>query len=119
MNKPVGGRGLKAIYDTTHSRIPIVLKPLVDALSDCYREIAIKSTGRNPIYTSICEILPEKLQREVILTALTRYIESQQSSPGGNQHRRKGEPLNIEKSRDWKHFVKFMKEIEGNDNNPV
>lgn len=48
----------------------------------------------------------------VILTALKRYIEVQQNNPGGNQHRRKGEPLNIEESRDWKHFVRFMKEIE-------
>lgn len=115
MSKPVGGRGLKAVYDTTHSRIPIVLKPLVDTLSDCYREIAIKSTGRNPIYTGICEILPEKLQREIILTALKRYIEIQQNNPGANQHRRKGEPLNIDESRDWKHFVRFMKEIEENN----
>lgn len=51
-------------------------------------------------------------QSGIILTALKSYIEVQQSSPGGNQHRRKNEPLNIEESRDWKHFVKFMKEIE-------
>lgn len=54
----------------------------------------------------------EDYERQIILTALNRYIESQQSSPGGNQHRRKGEPLNIKKLRDWTHFVKFMKEIE-------
>ena len=65
------------------------------------------------------ELDSKKLDQGAMLTALKRYIKSQQSSPGGNQHRRKGEPLNIEKSRDWKHFVKFMKEIEGNDNNPV
>lgn len=113
MNKPVGGRGLKAIYDTTHSRIPIVLKPLVDALSDCYREIAIKATGRNPIYTNICEILPEKFQREIILTALDRYIESQLSQSGGNQYKKKGEVTDIENKRDWTHLLKFRKEIEG------
>lgn len=51
-------------------------------------------------------------QGEVILTALNRYIEAQQNSSGGNQHRRKGEPLDIDKVRDWKHFVRFMREVE-------
>ncbi len=104
MNKPVGGRGLKAIYDTTHSRIPIVLKPLVDTLSNCYKEIAIKATGRNPIYTSICEILPEKLQREIILNALDRYIEEEgQRDRKGNQY---GKSFSTE-GRDWTKFNQF------------
>lgn len=51
-------------------------------------------------------------QSGIILTALNRYIEAQQHSPGGNQHRRKGESLDIKKLRDWTHFVKFMEEIE-------
>lgn len=55
------------------------------------------------------------IKAEIILTALNRYIEAQQQESGANQHRRKGEPLNIEESRDWKHFVKFMKEIEIGD----
>lgn len=62
------------------------------------------------------ELDSEKLdQGEIILSALKRYIESQQNNPGGNQHRRKGEPLNIKKLRDWTHFVKFMEEIEKGD----
>ena len=65
------------------------------------------------------ELDSKKLDQGAMLTALKRYIESQQNNPGGNQHRRKGEPLNIKKLRDWTHFVKFMEEIEGNDNNPV
>lgn len=50
----------------------------------------------------------EDYERQVILTALNRYIEAQQQESGANQHRKKGEPLNIEKSRDWKHFREFM-----------
>ena len=57
----------------------------------------------------------EDYERQVILTARKRYIEIQQNNPGANQHRRKGEPLNIDESRDWKHFVRFMKEIEENN----
>ena len=54
----------------------------------------------------------EDYERQVILTALRHYVDAQQSSPGGNQHRKKGEPPNIGESRDWTHFVRFKKEIE-------
>lgn len=37
MNKPVGGRGHKAKYESTHARIPKPIKSLVDSLSDEYR----------------------------------------------------------------------------------
>lgn len=57
----------------------------------------------------------EDYKRQIILAALNHYIEAQQQESGANQHRRKGEPLNIKESRDWKHFVRFMREIEGND----
>lgn len=37
MNKPRGGRGIKAPYETTHLRIPIPIKPEIEKLIDNYR----------------------------------------------------------------------------------
>lgn len=38
MNKPVGGRGHKAAYQTTVIRIPIDLKPQIDELVNRFHE---------------------------------------------------------------------------------
>lgn len=46
MNKPKGGRGLKAPYETTHARIPVPLKPKIDKLVDEYRELILD--GKQP-----------------------------------------------------------------------
>jgi hypothetical protein len=37
MNKPIGGRGKKAPYETTHVRIPVDLKPQVEKLVEEFR----------------------------------------------------------------------------------
>lgn len=37
MTKPIGGRGKKAPYQTTHYRIPEPIKPLVELLAEQYR----------------------------------------------------------------------------------
>jgi hypothetical protein len=37
MNKPLGGRGKKAPYETTHLRIPVPIKPDIEKLIDSYR----------------------------------------------------------------------------------
>lgn len=37
MNKPIGGRGKKAPYETTHVRIPVDLKLQVEKLVEDYR----------------------------------------------------------------------------------
>ena len=37
MNKPIGGRGKKASYETTHVRIPIDLKSQVEKLVEDFR----------------------------------------------------------------------------------
>ncbi len=42
MVKPVGGRGLKAPYETTHVRVPIPIKASVQALIDEFRERQIQ-----------------------------------------------------------------------------
>jgi predicted RNase H-like nuclease (RuvC/YqgF family) len=44
MVKPVGGRGLKAPYETTHVRVPIPIKASVQALIDDFRERQIQSS---------------------------------------------------------------------------
>jgi len=38
MNKPTGGRGRKAPYETTHVRIPVDLKPQIELLVEEFRE---------------------------------------------------------------------------------
>lgn len=38
MAKPLGGRGIKAPYQTTHVRIPVDIKAQVEALSNAYKE---------------------------------------------------------------------------------
>jgi len=37
MNKPLGGRGKKAPYETTHMRIPVPLKADIEKLIENYR----------------------------------------------------------------------------------
>jgi tetrahydromethanopterin S-methyltransferase subunit A len=43
MSKPIGGRGLKAPYETTHVRVPLPIKADVQALIDEFRE---RQTGQ-------------------------------------------------------------------------
>lgn len=40
-NKPKGGRGIKAPYQTTHLRIPLPIKPEIEKLIDNYRSSVI------------------------------------------------------------------------------
>jgi hypothetical protein len=49
MNKPVGGRGKKAPYQTTIKRIPIDLESQIDSLIESYRLKAIEGTESDPI----------------------------------------------------------------------
>lgn len=46
MNKPKGGRGLKAPYESTHVRIPVPIKPKVDKMVEEYRELILD--GKQP-----------------------------------------------------------------------
>jgi hypothetical protein len=41
MNKPVGGRGQKAPYQTKSKRIPLALEQEIDAMIDAYRSLVI------------------------------------------------------------------------------
>jgi hypothetical protein len=47
MNKPIGGRGKKAPYKTTHVRIPIDLKAQVEKLVEDYRNNGLVNLDKN------------------------------------------------------------------------
>ncbi|MBE9013598.1 hypothetical protein IQ250_25725 [Pseudanabaenaceae cyanobacterium LEGE 13415] len=38
MAKPVGGRGIKAPYESTHVRVPVPIKPQIDDVIERFRE---------------------------------------------------------------------------------
>jgi hypothetical protein len=58
MTKPVGGRGYKAPYITTHVRVPTDIKPQVEALIDKYRTELLGNTQDNSLTTSENNPLP-------------------------------------------------------------
>lgn len=71
MNKPVGGRGYKAPYTTTHVRVPTDIKPQVEALIDNYRAKVMGVDDNNSLTTSTNNLLPTleegvKLAQEII-----------------------------------------------------
>jgi len=41
ISKPVGGRGIKAPYETTHVRVPVGLKPKFEKEIDTYRGLVL------------------------------------------------------------------------------
>lgn len=45
MNKPVGGRGKKALYESTHHRIPEPLKPAIELLTNQYKEYVFEGNS--------------------------------------------------------------------------
>jgi hypothetical protein len=47
MNKPTGGRGKKAPYETTHVRIPVDLKSKVEELVEAYRNNELTTLEQN------------------------------------------------------------------------
>ena len=49
MNKPVGGRGKKAPYETTHVRIPVDIKPQVEKLIQEFRDNQYKLSSQMDI----------------------------------------------------------------------
>lgn len=48
MSKPVGGRGIKAPYETTHVRVPVPIKDKVQALIDEFRDGYIRQPEKSP-----------------------------------------------------------------------
>ena len=56
MNKPIGGRGHKASYQTTVVRIPIDLKLQVNELVNQFREGGLEISNDNKIETKISDL---------------------------------------------------------------
>lgn len=52
MNKPIGGRGKKAPYETTHVRIPVDLKAQVEKLVEDYRNNGLVESTEDNSQTS-------------------------------------------------------------------
>jgi hypothetical protein len=52
MTKPIGGRGYKAPYTTTHVRVPTDIKSQVEALIDNYRNEMLGIDENNSLTTS-------------------------------------------------------------------
>ena len=44
MNKPKGGRGIQAPYETTHVRVPVPLKKEIENFIEQYREFVMNGT---------------------------------------------------------------------------
>jgi len=53
MSKPVGGRGIKAPYETTHVRVPVPIKADIQRLIDQFKEGG--ETESNNLLTGIDE----------------------------------------------------------------
>jgi hypothetical protein len=58
MTKPIGGRGYKAPYTTTHVRVPTDIKPQVEALIDNYRSELFGVSQTNLLTTTQTNLLP-------------------------------------------------------------
>jgi hypothetical protein len=74
MDKPVGGRGKKAPYQTTHIRVPIPVKAQVEKLIEEYRlsgTTQVKSDSQQVISLEDAKKLSKKL-----LKAKTKNVES-------------------------------------------
>lgn len=57
MTKPIGGRGYKAPYATTHVRVPVDIKLDVELLIDNYRNKVLTIAENNPLTTSDDKLL--------------------------------------------------------------
>jgi hypothetical protein len=48
MSKPVGGRGIKAPYETTHVRVPVPIKPNVERFIEDFKN-GVDNLTENPL----------------------------------------------------------------------
>ena len=84
MNKPVGGRGHKAAYQTTVIRIPIDLKPQIDELVNRFHEGSLEIEIDKDIDSKVPDLK----------AIIERY------------------KLNSKPSRDWTKFNQLIGELE-------
>jgi hypothetical protein len=84
MNKPVGGRGHKAAYQTTVIRIPIDLKPQIDELVNRFHEGSLEIEIDKDIDSKVPDLK----------AIIERY------------------KVNSKPSRDWTKFNQLIEELE-------
>jgi hypothetical protein len=74
MEKPVGGRGKKAPYQTTHIRVPLPVKDKVEQLIKEYRESGTNQNSSDS--QQIISLEDAKLLSKKLLKSKTKNIET-------------------------------------------
>jgi hypothetical protein len=74
MTKPIGGRGHRAPYQTTHLRVPLPLKSAIEAMIDDYRAVVIDGEPPAPAAVPPLEESLEMVQK--LLRAKTSKTET-------------------------------------------
>lgn len=81
MTKPVGGRGKKAPYETTHLRVPVPIKDNLQRIIDAYRDSTIDDSNSEltvfeelELLRNECQFLRDTLSKQKPLTALEDTI---------------------------------------------
>ena len=74
MNKPLGGRGKKAPYETTHLRIPVPIKADIEKLIDNYRLSVIDGIETHD--NSLMSVEDAKLLTRKLIKAKTSKIDT-------------------------------------------
>ena len=66
-NPGLGGRGKRAPYETTHYRIPVALKPIVEEMAGKYRELVCEYEVDDPALVSavINAICPQEKNKNI------------------------------------------------------
>jgi hypothetical protein len=74
MNKPLGGRGKKAPYETTHLRIPLPIKTDIEKLIENYRLSVIDGIETHD--NSLMSVEDAKLLTRKLIKAKTSKIDT-------------------------------------------
>ena len=82
MTKPIGGRGYKAPYTTTHVRVPTDIKPQVEVLIQKYRDEILGVDDSNLLTTSTDRVLPTLEESVELARAIVGRKQSARKSMG-------------------------------------
>jgi hypothetical protein len=78
MIKPKGGRGKKSPYETTHVRLPVPLKPLIEQIiEEFYEKGKVSDSGLMPLSESIeiaRQVLNQKKSARISIEKLLTAI---------------------------------------------
>lgn len=90
MNKPLGGRGKKAPYETAQVRVPVPIKSEVEKLIESYRNSILNAEAEAKIDSSETDI-------EQCLKLVDRFIS--ESNQADKLHTRNN--VNLVRFREW------------------